>query len=77
MINLIWEYSQSIWDNRNKIVHGYTLEETKAKEVEAAQKAITMAYEEYDKDHFIIPSHLHYLFTSRSLTQRLNDCNRT
>ena len=52
-------------------MHGRTIEEQQAKEICKAQTEIKLAYEEYAKDPFHIPSHSRYLFTSRSLTQRL------
>ena len=71
-IQCLWEYSQSIWEHRNGILHGTTIEEAKAKEAAALQSEITKAYEEYEVDNFIIPNHLRYLFTSRTLHHRLN-----
>ncbi len=52
IIPVLWEYSQSI-------------EEQRAKEVKEAQIEIKLVYEEYVKDHFVIPSHLRYLFISK------------
>ncbi len=72
IIHLLWDYSQSIWKDRNEIIHGNTLEEAKSKETELAQNAIMIAFREYNNDPFIIPSHLRYLFTSKSLTHRLH-----
>ncbi len=61
---LFWEYSHSLWEHHNGIVHGNTVEETKATELKATQQVITAAYEEYKNDPFIVRSHLRYLFTS-------------
>jgi hypothetical protein len=69
IIPILWDYSQSIWEYRNGIVHGRTIEEQAALEIKAAQTEISLAYEEYTYNHFIIPNHSHHLFTSRSLTQ--------
>jgi hypothetical protein len=52
---------QSLWEYHNGIVHGTTIELTQAKNIAAAQKAITLAYEEYTKDLFVIPGHLRHL----------------
>jgi hypothetical protein len=71
IIPILWDYSQAIWEYRNGLVHGRTIEEQAALQVTAVQTEITLAYEEYAKDPFIIPSHSRHLFTSRSLTQRL------
>jgi hypothetical protein len=60
-----------MWEHRNEIAHGKTIEETKAKEVAAAQAAITTAYEEYHKDPFHTPSHLRHLFIMKPLHHRL------
>jgi hypothetical protein len=72
IIQILWDYTLSIWEYRNGVVHGTTIQEAKVKEMEAAQRAITLAYGEYTKDPFIIPSRLRYLFTSKSLAHRLH-----
>ncbi len=67
IIKTFWEYNLSIWEYRNGRLHGHTLEESGARELEAIKKQTTDAYEEYSKDHhFIIPRHLSSLFTSCS-----------
>jgi hypothetical protein len=71
IIPILWDYSQAIWEYRNGTVHGKTAEEQAALEVTAVQTEITLAYEEYAKDPFIIPSQSCHLFTSRPLTQRI------
>jgi hypothetical protein len=71
IIPILWDYSQAIWEYRNGVVHGRTIEEQAVLEITAVQTEMTFAYEEYAKDQLIIPSHSRHLFTSRSLTQRL------
>jgi hypothetical protein len=60
----LWEYSLAVWDFRNGILHGHTLEEAAALEIDTATKEITEAYARYQKDPFIIPCHLSSLFTT-------------
>ncbi len=71
VITLIWEYSFSLWEHRNRVLHGHTLADAMARELEEVKNEITEAYNDYKHDHFIIPSHFSSLFTSRSLKQRL------
>jgi hypothetical protein len=71
IIPVIWEYTTSLWEHRNGILHGQTLAETEQRELEALQQQITTAYKEYNNDHFIIPRQLSSLFTSCSLQKRL------
>lgn len=71
MINAIWEYSYSLWTFRNGEVHGHTLAEAAARELEETKRGITAAFLEYEKDQFIVPSHIRSLFISKSLQQRL------
>lgn len=64
IIPVIWEYTTSLWEHRNGILHGQTLAETEQRELEALQQQITAAYKEYNNDHFIIPRQLSSLFIS-------------
>jgi hypothetical protein len=71
MISILWDYTSSLREHRNGILHSHTIKETESRELEALQLQITTAYDEYSKDQFIIPSYLRSLFTSRSLQHKL------
>lgn len=51
----IWEFTWSLWGHRNGILHEHTLAETKARELEAVKQQISIVYEEYKNDKFILP----------------------
>jgi len=59
-----------LWDTRNKILHGNTLEETRAREIAQLTIEITEAYDAFSKDNFLVPSSFRHLFTSKTLKQR-------
>jgi hypothetical protein len=67
IIPILWEYTSSLWEHRSGILQCCTIKEIEARELEALKLQITTAYEEYTKDHFIIPRYLSSLFTSHSL----------
>ncbi len=67
----LWDYTSSLWEHQNGILHGQTIAETERQELGDLHQQITSAYEEYGNDPFIIPRHLSSLFTYRTLHQRL------
>ncbi len=64
LISYTLKFSYSLWAFRNGIVHGHSLEEQEAKEREALCQEVRRAYEEYQRDKFIVPSNFCYLFLS-------------
>ncbi len=72
LISLILDFSFSLWDFRNGVLHGHTLEEQAAKERALLTNEITEAYETFHKYKFIVPSNFRYLFSSKTLQQRLH-----
>lgn len=71
-VSLLLSYSAAAWTTRNAILHGINLEENRAKEKALLTKEIRAAYKAYSNNHFIIPRHLSYLFSSLTLQQRLS-----
>ena len=70
-INFLWKYMRTEWTYRNTVVHGSTAQEM----ADIIKKASTDKVREYYGTYrtnptFILPRH-QYLFTSRSLDQRL------
>jgi hypothetical protein len=55
IIPAIWEYTSSLWEHRNGVLHRHTLTETAARELDAVQLQIITAYSDYNKDNFIVP----------------------
>ncbi len=71
VISSVWKFSRSLWSYRNTIVHGATDQEVAAKIRGTLDDQARSLYNTFHtSSHFILPRH-HYLFTSRSLEQRL------
>ncbi len=71
LIQIILEYSSSLWEFRNGVLHSHTIEETAAKEFNSITTRIRTAYQTYQEDPFHVPSHWRSLFISRTLDQCL------
>lgn len=56
LIKVILDYSFSLWEYRNGVLHGHTIEENEAKESEKISSQIRTAYMKYQEDPHIIPS---------------------
>ena len=70
-IHFLWKYTRAIWAYRNTVVHGATDQEMADKIRNAATTKVTSLYSTfYTTPHFILPRH-RYLFTSKTLEQRL------
>jgi hypothetical protein len=71
VISFLWKFSRSLWAYRNTIVHGATDQEIAAKIRSTLEDTARSLYRTFQTSpHFILPRH-HYLFTSRSMAQRL------
>ena len=71
-IQMIWKYTRSLWNHRNTVVHGSTDHEVTNKIRASIEGQVTSFYHKFnDSSHFILQRH-HYLFTSRTLQQRLH-----
>jgi hypothetical protein len=67
----IWKYTRSIWGYRNTVVHGATDKEQADKIKEQTATKVRDFYTKFrSTPSFILQRH-HYLFTSRTLSQRL------
>jgi hypothetical protein len=67
----VWKFSRSLWSYRNIIVHGATDQEIATKIRGTLDDQARSFYNTFHTSpQFILPCH-HYLFTSRSLEQRL------
>jgi hypothetical protein len=70
-ITALWKFSRALWNNRNEVVHGATVEEQAARQLTQLRNNITTMYHNYESNPaFILPRH-HYLFTTRTLEDRL------
>jgi hypothetical protein len=71
-IQFIWKYTRSLWNHRNTVVHGSTDQEVANKIKASIEEQVTSFYHKFNTSpHFILQRH-HYLFTSRTLQQRLH-----
>jgi hypothetical protein len=70
-ISLLWKLTRKLWQNRNQIVHGKTVEETVANQMSVLHERVTSLYRQHSKNpYYVLPRH-EYLFTQRSLNYRL------
>jgi hypothetical protein len=70
-INYVWNFTTAMWKNRNQIVHVATSEDQAIRELEQMKTQIRHHYDSYTTiSGYVLPRH-EYLFTHRSLLQRL------
>jgi hypothetical protein len=62
---------RSLWEHRNQVAHGKTDQEIAAKIKESINSKVKELYTKFQTNPSFILSRHHYLFTSRSLEQRL------
>jgi hypothetical protein len=68
----LWKYTRSLWMHRNQVVHGKTDQEIADKIRESIHDQVRQLYTKFGLNpNFILLRH-QYLFTNRSLAQRLN-----
>jgi hypothetical protein len=71
-ISLIWDFTRTLWNNRNQIIYGSTTDEAVSHQMSILHSKVRNLYQQYHEDHqIILPRHA-YLFTHRSLEQCLN-----
>ncbi len=70
LITLLWEYTRSIWKQRNGIVYDHSKEEVKNKELQNLREEVAAEYAEYAMDNFLISHQFWYLFTKKSQEER-------
>jgi hypothetical protein len=67
----LWKYTRSLWTHMNQVVHGTTAQEVAARMKDSIHSQVHGFYAMFQTNpNFILTRH-HYLFTSRSLEQRL------
>ncbi len=70
-VSQLWKFTISLWAYRNTVVHGATDKEIADKIRAEITTKVTSLYTEYQANHnIILPKHK-YLFSSRTLEQRL------
>lgn len=70
-ITSLWKYTRSIWGYRNTVVHGATDQEKADKIIEQTATKVREFYSKFTTTPTFILQRHHYLFTSRTLSQRL------
>jgi hypothetical protein len=70
-ITFLWKYMRTEWNCRNTVVHGSNDKEMAAIIKKAPTDKVREYYNTYRTTPTFILPHRHYLFTSRSLDQRL------
>jgi hypothetical protein len=67
----LWQCTRFIWEHRNQVVHGTTNQEKAAKIKQSIDQQVRDLYSSFQNNpNFILTRH-QYLFTSKSLEQRL------
>ncbi len=70
-INCLWKYTRSLWGYRNTVIHGATDQEMAGKIREQTATKMRIFYSRFHTTPCFILQRHHYLFTSRTLQQRL------
>jgi hypothetical protein len=70
IITLLWEYTRSIWKQRNGIVYGHSEEEVRNRELQKLREEVAAEYVAYAMD--LISHQFRYLFTKKSQEERQN-----
>ncbi len=71
LISSIIKYTTLLWQYRCGVLHGHTKMESEQKLLQSLCNEITILYQEYSSDPFMIPRSLSTLFTSQTLTEQL------
>jgi hypothetical protein len=70
-IHLVWKFTRQLWNHRNQIVHGDTVESTVTRQIHTLQEKVRLLYQRNQEEPaYILPRH-EYLFTQRPLEYRL------
>jgi hypothetical protein len=71
VVLLLWKYTRSLWGARNEYVHGKDAKEQAEIILRGLHTQVIQYYEQYrNNSNIVLPQHA-YLFTSRTLEQRL------
>jgi hypothetical protein len=71
LFGYLWRYAKSLWNFRNTIVHGATVEEQARKAITTLHEKVTGLYEDFNRNPDMVLSWHQELFTSRPLAQCL------
>jgi len=71
LLKKLHSLSLEVWEFRNDILHGATLEQSRAIARAATQEQVTRLYELYTSGSLLLLARDGYLFTRKSLTMRL------
>lgn len=70
-ISLLWKFTRKMWNYRNQIVHGATVDEAVSTQMSLLHEKVTSLYNKYTENpSYVLPRH-EYLFTQRTLQYRL------
>ena len=71
LIAALWRFSKSMWQYRNEVVHGATVEEQAQWQIKSLKERITTLYQSHSENqNMLLPRH-QYLFTQRTLAEIL------
>jgi hypothetical protein len=71
LIAALWRYSKTLWRFRNEVVHGSTVEEQAKLQLQTLNNKLESYYQRYLHNPDIVLARHQFLFTSRSLEDRL------
>jgi hypothetical protein len=72
LVSAEWKFTRSLWAHRNLVLHGATVEETVQRQVQKLHGQVQSLYQQYLQDNSIVLPRHSYLFTSKTLQQRLD-----
>lgn len=70
-IQAIWQYIKALWQHWNELVHGSIIEEEANHILQQIHNQVHSHYENYEEDNNYVLQRHAYLFTQKTLTQRL------
>ncbi len=70
LVRALWEYSKTLWTYRNGVVHGATVEEEILRDREKLGQQVDDAFNQFQRDPFIVSPQFSFLFTKKSKDDR-------
>ncbi len=70
-ISLLWKFTRKLWNYRNQIVHGMTVDEVVSTQMSLLHEKVTCFYNQYTKNPSYVLPHHEYLFTQCTLEYHL------
>lgn len=71
LIAALWRYSRSLWQHRNGVVHGASIEEQAQRRLSLLRSQITQHYANFEANPNIVLARHRTLFTSKTMEERL------